>query len=76
MVFGISKSLHLMCQTHLLLLVQLSQGSGGGATRDTKVFRVKEQRMAVPRKFFKMHNMVTITAYVMFINGILFLVTF
>ena len=38
----------------------------GVTTRDT----------AIPREFYKMHKMVTITADVMFINGILFLVTF
>ena len=48
----------------------------GATTRDTKVLRVKEQRVAIPRMFYKMHKMVTITADVMFINGILFLVTF
>jgi hypothetical protein len=48
----------------------------GATTRDTKVLRVKEQRVAIPREFYKMHKMVTITADVMFINGVLFLVTF
>ena len=46
------------------------------ATRDTKVIRVKEQRVAIPREFYKMHKMVTITADVMFINGSLYLATF
>ena len=48
----------------------------GATTRDTKVLRVKEQRIAIPREFYKMHKMVTITADVMFINGISFLVNF
>ena len=48
----------------------------GATTQDTKVIRVKKQRVAIPREFYKMHKMVTITAYVMFINGILFLMTF
>ena len=47
----------------------------GGTKRDTKVLRVKEQRVAIPREFYRMHKMVTITADVMFINGIAFLVT-
>ena len=48
----------------------------GATMRDTKGLRVKEQRLAIPREFYKMHKMVTITADVMFINGISFLVTF
>ena len=46
----------------------------GATTRDTKVLRVKEQRVAIPRGFYKIHKMMTITADVMFINGSLFLV--
>ena len=40
------------------------------------MLRVKEQRAAIPREFYKMHKMVTITADLMFINGISLLVTF
>ena len=40
------------------------------------MLRVKEQRVAIPKEFYKMHKIVTITAAVMFINGILFVVTF
>ena len=48
----------------------------GATTRDTKVLKVKERRVAIPWEFYKMHKMVNITANVMFINGILFLVFF
>ena len=48
----------------------------GATTRDTKVLRVKEQRAAIPREFYKMYTLATITADLMFINGVLFLVTF
>ena len=75
--FLIAQLLLLVCQTHTLVLVQITQGVGGGATtRDTKVRRFEEHRIAIPREFYKMHKMVTIAADVMFINGILFLVTF
>ena len=40
----------------------------GGTTRETEVLRVKEQRIAIPKEFYRMHKMVTITADVMFIN--------
>ena len=40
------------------------------------MLRVKEQGVAIPREFYKMHNMVTFTADAMFINGILFLEAF
>ena len=33
---------------------------------DTNVKRVKEQRISIPREFYKMHKRVTITADVMF----------
>ena len=45
-------------------------------TRDTKVLRTKEQRVGIPRDFYKLHKMFTITADVMFVSGIPFLVTF
>ena len=45
-------------------------------TRDTKVLRMKEQRVGIPRDFYKLHKMVTITADVMFVSGVPFLVTF
>ena len=44
--------------------------------RDTKVIRMKEQRVGIPRYLYKLHKMVTITANVMFVSGITFLVTF
>ena len=44
--------------------------------RHIKVFSVKEQRVALPKGFYKIHKMVTVTADVMFVNRILFLVTF
>ena len=47
----------------------------GATTRDTEVFSVKEHSVAILRGFYKIHKMVTITANVMFINGVLFLVT-
>ena len=50
-------------------------GLRGRTTRDGAVVRVKEQRVAIPRDFYKMHKMVTLTADVMFISGIPFLVT-
>ena len=48
----------------------------GTTTRDTKVLRAKEQRIVIFRNFYKIHKTVTITADIMFVNGILFLVTF
>ena len=48
---------------------------GGGTKRDTNVKRVKEQRISIPREFYKMHKRVTITADVMFVRRIPFLVT-
>ena len=50
-----------------------SPRSRGAITRDTKVLRVKEQRVAFPREFYKIHKMVTIMADVMFVNRISFL---
>ena len=44
--------------------------------RDTNALRAKEQRVIIPREFYKMHKMVTIAADIMLIHGILFLVTF
>ena len=44
--------------------------------RDTKLLRTKEQIVGIPRDFYKLHNMVTITDDVMFVIGIPFLVTF
>ena len=45
-------------------------------TRDTKVLKTKEQRVGILRGFYKLHKMVTITADVMFVSGIPFLVMF
>ena len=45
-------------------------------TRDTKILRVKEQGVAIPRDLYRLHRMVTITADVMFVSGVPFLVTF
>ena len=45
-------------------------------TKDNKVLRVKEQRIAIMREFYKIREMVMITADTVFIDGILFLVTF
>ena len=50
--------------------------SRGATMRDTKVVRTKEQRFGVPRDFYKLHKMVSITADVMFVSGIPFMVTF
>ena len=33
---------------------------------------VKEQRISIPREFYKMHKRVTITADVMFVSGVPF----
>ena len=41
-----------------------------------EVPRTKEQRVGIPRDFYKLHKMATITADVMFVSGIPFLVTF
>ena len=48
----------------------------GATTRDVKVLRTKEQRVGIPRDFYKLYKMVTITADVMFVSGVPFLVTF
>ena len=48
----------------------------GATTRYINVLRVKERRVAIPRKFYKMHKMVKNAVDIMFINGFLFLVTF
>ena len=48
----------------------------GAMTRDTNVLKVKEERVAIQRDFYIMHKMVILTADVMFINGVPFLVTF
>ena len=48
----------------------------GATTRDTKVLRTKEQIVGIPRDFYRLHKMVTITDDVMFVRGIPFLVTF
>ena len=47
----------------------------GGAKRDTNVKRVKDQSISIPRELYKMHKRVTITADVMFVSGVPFLVT-
>ena len=47
----------------------------GGTKRDTNVKMLKEQRISIPREFYKMHKRVTITANVMFVSGFPFLVT-
>ena len=47
----------------------------GGTKRDTNVKRVKEQMVSILREFYKMHKRVTITADVMFVSGVPFLVT-
>ena len=51
-------------------------GLRGRTTRDTKIIPVKEQRVAIPRDFYEMHKRVTLTADVMFVSGIPFLVIF
>ena len=48
----------------------------GATTRDTKVIRTKEQIVGIPRDFYKLQKMVTITVDVIFPGGIPFLVTF
>ena len=48
----------------------------GATTRDTKLLRTKEKRVGIPRDFYKLHKMVTITDDVIFVSGIPFLVTF
>ena len=48
----------------------------GATTRDTKVLRTKEQRFGIPHDFYKLQKMIIITADVMFVRGISFLVTF
>ena len=48
----------------------------GATTRYTKVLRTKDQIVGIPRYFYKLHNMVTITDDVVFVSGIPFLVTF
>jgi hypothetical protein len=48
----------------------------GTTTRDTKSLRVKEQQISTPQDFYKLHKIVTITADLMFVNEIAFLVTF
>ena len=48
----------------------------GATTRYTKVLRTKDQIVVIPRYFYKLHNMVTITDDVVFVSGIPFLVTF
>ena len=47
-------------------------GLRGRTTRDNAIVRVKEQRVAIPGDFYKMHKMVTLTADVMFVSGIPF----
>ena len=47
----------------------------GGTKRDTNVKRVIEQKISITREFYKMHKRVTITANVMFVSGVPFLVT-
>ena len=47
----------------------------GGTKIDTNVKSVKDQRISIPREFYKMHKRVTITADVMFVSGVPFLVT-
>ena len=51
-------------------------GLRGRTVRDTAVVPVKEQRVAIPKDFYEMHKKVTLTADVMCVSGILFLVTF
>ena len=48
----------------------------GATTRYTKVIRTKEQKVGIPRDFYKLHKMVTITDDIMFVGGVPFLVTF
>ena len=47
----------------------------GGTKRDKNVKRVKEQRISIPREFYKMHKRVTITADVILVSRVPFLVT-
>ena len=47
----------------------------GGTKRDTNVKRLKEQRISIPRELYKMHKRVTLTAHVMFVSGVPFLMT-
>ena len=47
-----------------------------GATVWVKAQRTKDQKMSIPRYFYRLHKIVTTTADVMFISGIPSLVTF
>ena len=49
---------------------------GGETRRDTKVLRTKDQIFGIPQDFYKLHEMFIITADVMFVIGVTFLVTF
>jgi hypothetical protein len=42
----------------------------GAKTRNIQVLRTKEQRITIPREFYRLHKRVTITADVMFVSGI------
>ena len=48
----------------------------GASTRDTNILRTKEQRVVILRDFYRLYKMVIITAGVMFVSGIPFLITF
>ena len=47
----------------------------GGSTRQ-KPKRVESEYIKIPRDFYRLHKFVTLTADVMFVNGIPFLMTF
>ena len=47
----------------------------GRTKRNTNVKRVIEQTVSISREFYKVHNRFTITADVMFVSGVPFLVT-
>ena len=47
-------------------------GIRGATMRDTKVLMTKEQRLAIPIEFYRMHKMGTIIADVLFMNGFCF----
>ena len=47
-----------------------------GATVQVKAKRTKEHKISIPEDFYRLHKIVTITADVMFISSIPFLVTF
>ncbi|EJK60825.1 hypothetical protein THAOC_18763, partial [Thalassiosira oceanica] len=62
--------------THKCLIFGKSRAVIRGSTTRVKPDRVKAEYIDIPRDFYRLHKFVTLTADVMFVNGLGFLTTF